>query len=298
MARFGRVITAMVTPFADDGSLDIDGAVALARWLVDQGNEGLVLAGTTGESPVLTDAEKIELWRAVTEAVSVPIVAGSGSNDTAHSVQLTKEAEAAGVAGILAVTPYYNRPSQAGVAAHFAAVADATSLPVMLYDIPVRTGRKIDTDTMLMLARSVDNIVAVKDASGNPAASAALLADAPNGFELYSGDDGFTLPLLAIGAVGVIGVATHWAAAEHADMVTAFGKGDVDQAREVNARLVPSFAFETSDLTPNPLPAKAMLRVLGQPGGHCRLPNIEPPGIDLEARAREILSGLGRTSHG
>lgn len=293
MARFGRVVTAMVTPFDTDGNLDVDGAVALARWLVDQGNEGLVLAGTTGESPVLTDDEKIELWRAVAAAVTVPVVAGSGSNDTAHSLHLTAEAEAAGAAAILAVTPYYNRPSQAGIEAHFRAVAGATSLPVMLYDIPVRTGRKIEHDTLLSLLRGVDNIVAIKDAAGDPSATARLVAEAPSDLEVYSGDDSMTLPLLAVGAVGVVGVATHWAAGQFREMVESFLKGDVERAREVNAALQPSFLYENPATAPNPVPAKAMLRVLGQPGGMCRLPNVEPPGSDLAGSAREVLDGLG-----
>lgn len=293
MARFGRVATAMVTPFDGDGKLDVDGAVTLARWLVDQGNEGLVLAGTTGESPVLSDDEKIELWRAVAAAVTVPCVAGSASNDTAHSVHLTREAQAAGVAGILAVTPYYNRPSQAGLAAHFRAVAEATSLPVMLYDIPVRTGRKVEHATLLSLARDVANIVAVKDAAGSPAATAALLAEAPDDFEVYSGDDAMTLPLLAVGAVGVVGVATHWTAPQHVEMIAAFEKGDVVRAREINASLQPSFAFETGELAPNPVPTKALLRVLGQPAGRCRLPNVEPDDLDLAGQARRVLDGLG-----
>lgn len=293
MARFGRVLTAMITPFTAEGALDVDGAVSLARWLVEQGNDGLVLAGTTGEAPVLSDDEKIELWRAVTAAVTVPVVAGAGSNDTRHSVRLTKEAEAAGVAGILAVTPYYNRPSQAGIAAHLRAIAEATSLPVVLYDIPVRTGRKVDHPTLITLLREVANIVAVKDAAGNAGASALLVAEGPADFELYSGDDSMTLPLLAVGAVGVVGVATHWTAGLHAEMVDAFLKGDVDRAREVNARLLPSFAYEASDLAPNPVPTKALLRLLGRPAGPCRLPHVDPPGVDLVAQARVVLAGLG-----
>ncbi|CAA9256682.1 MAG: 4-hydroxy-tetrahydrodipicolinate synthase [uncultured Acidimicrobiales bacterium] len=291
--RFGAVLTAMVTPFDDNGALDLDGAVRLARWLVEHGNDGLVVCGTTGEAPTLSDDEKVQLWRAVAEAVTVPVVAGSTSNDTAHSIELTKAAEACGVAAILAQTPYYNRPSQAGIEAHFRAVAGATSLPVLLYDIPVRTGRKINHETLLALANDVENVVGVKDAAGDPAASAQLLAEAPGGFELYSGDDPLTLPLLAIGAVGVVGVASHWGAPQFQDMVESFAKGDVRAALDSHRRLLPSFAFETSDANPYPVPAKAMLRLLGLPAGRCRLPHVEVDSDQLVADARAIVVELG-----
>ena len=218
MARFGRVVTAMVTPFNNDGSLNLDGARRLAKWLQDNGNDGLVVAGTTGESPVLTDDERLSLFAAVTEAVTIPVIAGTGTNDTAHSVLMTKEATKLGVAGILAVTPYYNRPPQSGIEAHMRAMAAATNLPVVVYDIPVRTGRKIATSLILKLANEVSNIVALKDAAGNPAESAVLMSQAPAGFELYSGDDGLTLPFMAIGGSGVIGVATHWTGQDHQEM--------------------------------------------------------------------------------
>lgn len=291
--RFGSVLTAMVTPFDEEGELDLDGAATLARWLVDHGNDGLVVGGTTGEAPVLSDAEKADLWRAVSEAVTVPVIAGSGTYDTAHSIELTRRAEACGVTAVLAVGPYYSRPSQAGLEAHFRAVAESTSLPVMVYDIPVRTGRKIASETLLSLARQVDNIVAVKDAAGDPAASARLLAQAPAGFELYSGDDGLTLPLLAVGAVGAVGVATHWTGPQYAEMVSAFQAGDVERARSLNAELSEYFAFQTSEAAPNPVPAKALLRELGLPAGHCRLPHVEPPDADLGPRARQIIDALG-----
>ena len=290
--RFGGVLTAMVTPFDAEGRLDLDAVGVLARWLVANGSEGLVVAGTTGESPVLGDDEKADLWRAAAEAVTVPVLAGAGTNDTAHSVELTRVAEAAGAAGVLAVTPYYNRPSQAGIEAHFRAVAGATSLPVVLYDIPVRSGRRIARDTMLRLAREVHNIVGVKDAAGDVAGSARLVAQAPSSFELYSGDDGVTLPLLAIGAVGIVGVATHWTGRLHAQMINAFAKGDVDEARRLNATMLESFAFETGDEAPNPVPTKAMLRVLGLPVGECRLP-MGPAPAGLEDRARQVLANLG-----
>jgi 4-hydroxy-tetrahydrodipicolinate synthase len=290
-ARFGTVGCAMVTPFDSTGAVDLDGAVTLARWLCDHGNDFLVVTGTTGESPVLSDAEKADLWRAVAGAVSAPVVAGTSTADTAHSVELTRAAAAAGVAGILAVTPYYNRPSQAGIEAHVRAVAEAAQgLPVLLYDIPVRTGRKVAADVIMRLtAEGV--IIGIKDATASPAGTAALVAEAPAGFEVYSGNDGDTLPLLAVGAVGTISVESHWAGEEVAEMIAAFAKGDVEHARQVNARLVPSHGFQSSDEAPNPVPAKAMLRTLGLPAGQCRLP-LGPAPRGLEDTAQEVFSHL------
>lgn len=290
MARFGKVLTAMVTPFRDDGSLDLDAAASLARWLVDNGSDGLVVAGTTGEAPTLTHDEQIRLVGAVASAVDAPVVAGAGSNDTAAAVELTERAGEAGARGILSVTPYYNRPSQTGLARHFRAVAAATDLPLLIYDIPVRTGRKVDTATLLELAHSEDNIVGIKDAAGDPAETAKLIAEAPEDFEVYSGDDSLTLPLLAVGAVGVIGVATHWAGAEHVDMIAAFETGDVAVAAEINASLIPSYEYETGLAAPNPIPTKAMMRLIGLPVGRCRPPlDAEPDG--LSAAAAAVLAG-------
>ncbi len=291
MARFGPVATAMVTPFDAAGRLDLDAAQQLARWLEANGNDGLVVAGTTGESPTLTDDEKLSLWAAVAEAVTIPVVAGSGSNDTAHSVHLTGEASKLGVAGILVLVPYYNRPSQAGIDAHVRAVAAATELAVMVYDIPIRTGRKIATPVLLQLAREVPNVLALKDAAGNPAETARVVAEAPAGFEVYSGDDGMTLPLLAVGAVGVVGVATHWTGSDHQELFALWAKGDTEGARRVNARLLESFAYETGDDAPNPIPTKALMRLLGLAVGECRLP-MGPAPAWVEARAREVLANL------
>ncbi len=291
MARFGTVVTAMVTPFDDNGALDADAAAVLARWLIDHGSEGLVVAGTTGESPVLSDDEKLTLWAAVRDAVTVPVIAGSGTNDTRHSVHLTREAAAIGVDAILAVTPYYNRPSQAGLEAHFTAMAEASDLPVMLYDIPIRTGRKIESSTILRLLDDVPNIVAVKDAAGDPAESTRLLDKGPDSLELYSGDDSMTLPLLSIGAVGLVGVATHWAGPEFGELIAAHAEGDTEQALEVNASLAESCRFETSAEAPNPIPAKAMMRTLGLEVGDCRLP-MGPEPAGLEDEARRVYAGL------
>jgi len=293
-ATFGRVLSAMVTPFDDDENLDLDAAQALASWLVgSQGHEGLVLAGTTGESPTLTHDEQGQLFRAVRQAVDVPIIAGTGSNDTRAAVDLTKRAVEAGVDGLLVVTPYYNRPSQASLVDHFKAVAAAGSdVPTLIYDIPVRTGRKVETENLLTLAYDVGNIIGVKDAAGDPAETAMLLRDAPDGFQVYSGDDGLTLPFLSIGACGAIGVATHWTGPEHVQMFDAFAAGDVGRARELNAMMLPSFAFESMLDAPNPIPTKAMLRMLGHKVGHGRSPmHIEPPG--LEAAAQALIEGSG-----
>ncbi|MFN0029819.1 MAG: 4-hydroxy-tetrahydrodipicolinate synthase [Acidimicrobiales bacterium] len=291
MARFGSVLTAMVTPFDVDGALHEAEAAALARWLVEQGNQGLVVAGTTGESPTLSHHEQGRMFQIVRDAVSVPVIAGVGSNNTAESLDLVRRAEAANVDGLLLVTPYYNRPSQAGLLRHFRTVAEATTLPVMLYDIPVRTGRKIDTATLLELAHTVPNIVALKDAAGDPGETASFIARAPEGFEVYSGDDSLTLPFLSVGAVGVVGVATHWCAREMLDMVESFQKGDVDRARAVNAAMIGSYEFETGLIAPNPVPTKALLRAIGRPVGECRMP-MGPTPDGWEDKAQQVLADL------
>ena len=287
MSRFGSVITAMVTPFSADGELDHEGAAELARWLVAQGNDALVLSGTTGEAACLTDEEQIALWRTVRSAVDVPLIAGSGTNDTRHAAELTSAAADAGMDAVLIVTPYSNRPSQAGIEAHFRYVCAATELPVIVYDIPVRTGRKIGSDLILRMANEIPNVVGLKDAAGDPGATARLIADAPDGFEVFSGDDPLTLSLLAVGAVGVIGVATHWAAPVMAQMISAFQAGDIVRAQQLNARMIESYEFETGDLNPNPVPTKAMLRAIGQPAGPCRPPMGFGPD-DLEERALAV----------
>ncbi len=291
-ARFGKVLTAMVTPFTDDGALDLEGAAALARWLVAQGNDGLVVAGTTGEAPTLSDDEKVELWRAVRAAVEVPLLAGTGSNDTRHTIGLCERAAGSGVDGLLVVSPYYNRPPQAGLDAHFRALAAATDLPVVMYDVPTRTGRAMSVDTIVRLATEVPTIVGLKDARGNPGEAARIVAGAPADFDVYSGDGALTLPLMAVGAVGVIGVATHWSTGLHADMLAAWDKGDLAGARDINARLAPSFAVETGEGWVHTSAAKAALALLGLPAGPCRLP-LPPPGDDVRAAVSRVLDDLG-----
>lgn len=289
--RFGDLITAMVSPFDRDGKLDLAEAQRLASWLVEHSSDGLVVAGSTGEAPTLSDQEKISLWRAVVEAVAgkATVIAGSGTYDTAHSIHLTKEAEKAGVDAALVVTPYYNRPPQPGLLAHFKAVAAATSLPVILYDIPIRTGRKIEHPTLIELA-SVENIVAVKDACGDVQGAARLVAEAPSGFQVYSGNDADTLPWLAVGAVGVIAVASHVAGPQMAEMISLFHSGDSEGARKIHLDLMP--VFDLMGLTTNPIPVKAAMKELGFAVGDPRLPLL-PATDEQAAKIRDVLSRAG-----
>ena len=281
----------MVTPFDESGALDVDAASALARYLVDSGSDGLVVAGSTGEGSSLSDEEKFTLLRAVAESVTVPVLLGSSSSDTAKSVSLTAQAAVLGAAGILATTPAYARPSQRGIAAHLGAIAEATTLPVMLYDVPPRTGRKLASATTVALVREHANIVALKDASAEMVPAAMTKAALGDGFDLYSGDDGLTLPFMAIGAVGVVSVAAHWAGVEFKEMVGAAAKGDWDEARRVNEKLFASFTFESTESYPNPVPAKAAMRALGLRVGQCRLPMGDADEV-IDAQAARIVSTL------
>jgi 4-hydroxy-tetrahydrodipicolinate synthase len=292
MGRFGTVLTAMATPIAADGTLDTKAAATLARRLVDHGNDGLVVAGTTGESPVLTDPERIELFHAVRQAVDVTLIAGATTNDTAHSVEMTEAATEAGMDAILAVVPYYNKPPQSGLALHFRAIAEATSLPVMLYDVPGRTGRALATETIVQLAHEVPNIVALKDAGGDPSRVASLLAAAPSGFEVYSGDEPLNLGFAAYGAVGVVGVATHWTATRQRAMFDAFTKGDVERARHINEGLLPSFRYMNSETCVFSQAVKVAMGLLGVAVGDCRLPLGPAPAGTADA-ARTVLADLG-----
>ncbi len=289
--HWGRVLTAMVTPFDAAGRLDLDAATRLARWLADNGNDGLVVAATTGEASTLTDNERCDLVRAVSEAVTIPVIAGTGNNDTAHSIELTRQAQGLGAAGVLLVAPYYSRPPQAGIEAHFRATAAATDLPVMIYDVPVRTGRRIARHVLLRLFREVPNIVAFKDATGDPPAAAALIAQAGGHFDLYSGDDAFTLPLVACGAVGIVGTSTHWTAPWFQRMFTACEEGDWANARAINARLIDSFEFINTQECVFSMSIKAMLRMLGQEAGECRLP-LPPAPFETLQRASETWGRL------
>ena len=260
-APFGRVLTAMVTPMTIDGALDVDAVQALAAHLVDRGNDGLVISGTTGESPTTSDEEKERLIRAVVEAVGdrAHVVAGAGTNDTSHTVELAQQAQKAGATGLLVVTPYYSKPPQSGLLAHFQRAADATDLPVMLYDIPGRTGVPIATETLLRAAEH-DRIVAVKDAKGDLDETSKVLAATDLAF--YSGEDALNLPLLAIGAVGVVSVVGHVCADRYAEMIRAVDAGDLATARRINAEVLPAVRGIMTR-TQGAIMAKAALQLLG-----------------------------------
>jgi 4-hydroxy-tetrahydrodipicolinate synthase len=260
-APFGRVLTAMVTPFTADGELDLAAAQALATHLVDAGNDGLVISGTTGESPTTSNEEKDALVRAVIEAVGdrAHVVAGVGTYDTAQTIELAQLAEKAGAAGLLVVTPYYNKPPQAGLINHFTAVADTTGLPVMLYDIPARTGTAITAESLIRLAEH-RHIVAVKDAKGDLYGTARVLAETDLAY--YSGEDALNLPLLAIGAVGVVSVVAHVVTSSYVEMIRAVDAGDLDEARRINAAVIPAIRGIMTR-TQGAIAAKAALQILG-----------------------------------
>ncbi|MEV4615632.1 4-hydroxy-tetrahydrodipicolinate synthase [Kitasatospora sp. NPDC049258] len=285
---FGRVLTAMVTPFTADGALDLDGAQRLAAHLVDAGNDGLVLNGTTGESPTTSDAEKAQLVRAVVEAVGdrAHVVTGVGTNDTRHSVELARQAEAAGAHGLLAVTPYYSKPPQEGLYRHNLAIADATGLPVMLYDIPGRSGVPLSHETLVRLGEH-PRIVANKDAKGDVAA--ASWAIARSGLAWYSGDDILTLPLLSVGAVGVVSVVAHVAAAEVRSMIDAFTAGDAAKALAIHQSLLPVFSgmFRTQGV----ILSKAALDLQGHPAGPLRLPLISATDDEIAVLRQDLATG-------
>ncbi|MGZ4242199.1 MAG: 4-hydroxy-tetrahydrodipicolinate synthase [Actinomycetota bacterium] len=288
---FGRVITAMATPFDREGTLDLERARALAEHLVANGSDGLVLAGSTGESPTLTFEEKRDLFGAVREAVGAraDVIAGTGTYDTRETIHLSQMAEEQGVAGLLVVTPYYSRPPQSGLMEHFRTVAASTDLPIILYDIPSRTGRKIEHETLLALAQ-VPNIIGVKDAAGDLTGTARLAAAKPDDFTIWSGDDALTLPMLALGAHGIISVASHLVGPAIQRLVEAYGKGDASLAASINAELVP--IFDVLFITSNPIPLKAALDMVGQPVGDPRLPLV--PATEAErSKVRAVLQQLG-----
>ncbi|MGW7447692.1 4-hydroxy-tetrahydrodipicolinate synthase [Kitasatospora sp. NPDC054795] len=285
---FGRVLTAMVTPFTADGALDLDGAQRLATHLVDSGNDGLVVNGTTGESPTTSDAEKAQLVRAVVEAVGdrAHVVAGVGTNDTHHSVELARQAEAAGANGLLVVTPYYSKPPQEGLYRHNAAVADATGLPVMLYDIPGRSGVALSHETLVRLGEH-PRIVANKDAKGD--LGAAAWAIARSDLAWYSGDDILNLPLLSVGAVGVVSVVGHVVAGDLRAMIEAFLAGDVVKATSIHQRLLPVFSgmFRTQGV----ILGKAALELQGLPAGPLRLPLVGATPEEIERLKQDLAAG-------
>ncbi len=286
---FGRVLTAMVTPFRSDGELDLEGVQQLATRLVDAGNEGLVVNGTTGESPTTTDAEKDAVLRATLEAVGdrAQVLAGTGSNDTRHTIESSQAAEKAGAHGLLVVTPYYNKPPQAGLLAHFTAVADATGLPLVLYDIPHRTGVAIEAPTLVRLAEH-PRIVANKDAKGDIVSSSWVMSRCD--LTYYSGDDVCTLPLLSVGAVGVISVAGHLVAERLVELVGAFFAGQTARALALHRELLPVFQglFKTQGV----ILTKAALNELGMPAGPVRPPLVDVTATELTQLRLDLAEGL------
>ena len=288
-APFGSVLTAMVTPFTADGALDLPRVGELAARLVDEGNDGLVISGTTGEAPTTTDAEKEQLLRAVVDAVGgrAHVVAGVGTNNTAHSVELARTAEKAGATGLLVVTPYYNKPPQAGVIAHTRAVVDAVDLPALLYDIPGRSAIPLDTETIVTLAGH-ERIVGMKDAKLDLEATSWVLARTDLAY--YCGHDPWTLPMLALGAVGVVGTSTHVTAGATHALIEAFQAGDVARARQLHEQLLPIYSgiFRTQGT----ILVKAALELLGFPVGPVRLPLVDATPAEVDA-LRADLSAAG-----
>lgn len=271
--NFGKIITAMVTPFDQNGEIDYNGVRTLVNYLIANGSDGLVVAGTTGESPTLTTEEKVELFKYVVKVVEgrVPVIAGTGSNNTRASISLTEQAEEAGVDAIMLVTPYYNKPSQEGLYQHFKAIADSTKLPVMLYNIPGRSVVNINVDTVVRLSE-IENIVCIKEASGNLDAMAEIISRTPNDFSLYSGDDGLTLPVLSIGGAGVVSVAAHVMGNEMQDMIDNFLKGNIQEAAAAHGHLLPK--MKALFAAPSPSPVKAALNLSGVAVGSVRLPMV------------------------
>lgn len=271
----GRMFTAMVTPFDENLEVDYAKAAQLAQFLLAHGNDGIVVNGTTGESPTLSDEEKIKLFRTVKEAVGDKgtVIAGCGSNNTRHSIELTKEAEKCGVDAIMLVAPYYNKPSQEGLYQHFKAIAESTSLPIILYNIPGRCGINIFPETVVRLANDVKNIVAVKEASGILDQVSRLRAMCPDNFAIYSGDDSLTLPILAVGGAGVISVVAHVVGDDMRQMVDAYFAGNVAAAQKLHVKLYD--VFKTMFITSNPVPIKYALKRLGMDMGGVRQPLYE-----------------------
>ncbi len=301
MLNWGRVLTAMVTPFAADGSLDEPGIRRLVDYLLDHGSDGLVASGTTGESPTLTWDEKLTLFSLVKEAVAGrgAVIAGTGGNNTAEAVKLSQEAAKLGMDGILLVAPYYNKPSQEGLYRHFRTIAEAVPLPVMIYNVPGRTSVNIEAGTVLRLAREVPNIVAVKEASGNLMQVSEIIAHAPEGFRVYSGEDGLVLPILAVGGYGVVSVTAHLVGDDLNQMHRAFFSGNLREAARLHASMLPIVRACFQPSTPSPVPVKAALNMLGIPVGKPRLPLVEATEAEraVVAKALEDYGLLRKPQH-
>ncbi|MFQ6390527.1 4-hydroxy-tetrahydrodipicolinate synthase [Priestia aryabhattai] len=289
--NFGQVLTAMVTPFDQNGEIDFNATKTLVEHLITNGTDGLVVAGTTGESPTLTTEEKIELFKCVVKAAAgrVHVIAGTGSNNTQASISLTKLAEETGVDGIMLVAPYYNKPSQEGLYQHFKTIAESTSLPVMLYNIPGRSIVNISVETIVRLSE-IPNVVSIKEASGNLDAIAEIISKTPSDFTLYSGDDGLTIPVLAIGGTGVISVASHIIGNDMQEMINAFKNGDVQKAAATHRNLLP--IMRALFIAPSPSPVKAALNLSGIQVGGVRLPMV-PLSNKEQSALEEVLQTSG-----
>ncbi|MGI6092339.1 MAG: 4-hydroxy-tetrahydrodipicolinate synthase [Veillonellaceae bacterium] len=291
MKSFGRILTAMVTPFNDDYSVNYQRAAELAEYLVANGSDGLVVAGSTGEAATLDREEKLKLFKTVLEAVGdkASVIAGTGSNDTRASISLTQEAERIGVHGAMLVGPYYNKPPQEGFYQHFKAIAESTTLPLIVYNVPGRTASNILPDTIKRLAE-IENIVAVKEASGNLDQVSEIIRTTPKDFMVYSGDDSLTLPILALGGVGIISVAAHIVGNKMQKMIAAFEAGKLTEAQTIHQELLPF--FKVMFITTNPIPVKTAVNLIGQKAGPLRLPLIAP--IDSEiAKIKQIMHEVG-----
>ncbi|MDC3414008.1 4-hydroxy-tetrahydrodipicolinate synthase [Terrihalobacillus insolitus] len=282
--NFGQVLTAMVTPFDQNGELDLVATKGLVNYLIANGSNGLVIAGTTGESPTLSHEEKLQLFRFVVQEVNgrVPVIAGTGSNNTKASIELTKEAEAIGVDAIMLVTPYYNKPSQEGLYQHFQTIAESTTLPIMLYNIPGRSVINMEPETIIRLSQ-MENIVSIKEASGDLDRVTEIISKTPNDFSLYSGEDSQTLPTLAVGGTGIVSVASHVIGNEMQEMVHCFRKGDVANAAAIHQYIFPM--MKALFAAPSPTPVKEALNRIGVPVGSVRLPLI--PLNDAEKASLE-----------
>jgi 4-hydroxy-tetrahydrodipicolinate synthase len=288
-APFGRMITAMVTPFDKDGAIDWDGVARLAQHLVDNGHDGIAVNGTTGEAPTTKSSEKLEIIKVVKSVVGpkITVLSGAGDNETSYTVEQAKRSEDAGADGLLVVVPYYNKPPQAGVEAHFRAVAAATKLPIMMYDIPGRTGIEIENDTIVRLFDSVENIVALKDAKGNSASTSWVIQRC--GIPVYSGDDILNLPLLSIGAVGFVSVCGHTVGLQLKAMLDAWFAGDSAKALSIHQQLLPVFAgtFRTQGA----ILTKAAMNLMGLPGGTTRLPLVDATAEQIAQLRKDLTAG-------
>lgn len=286
MAIFGEVLTAMVTPFKDDLTIDWDGVRVLARYLVEKGSDGLIVCGTTGESPTLGKEEKLELFQVVKDEVGdeACIIAGTGSNDTKDTIDLTIEVEKIGVDGVMLVGPYYNKPPQEGFYQHFKMVADVTHLPIMIYNIPGRMGKNIEAETIVRLSK-IDNIMAVKEASGDFNQVSKIQRLTSPDFLIYSGDDSLTLPILAVGGTGIVSVASHVIGDQIKKMIQFFKSGEVGNAAILHSQLLP--VFQGIFVTANPIPIKFLLNELGVKVG-----GVRPPMVPVTAKERAFLKDL------